>query len=119
MKFRRPSNSSTNSACPGGCSPWMRCTAKKTVESVMATGNHLMVQVKANQPALFEHLTETYPAQPPQDRHHTHEVGRNNRIERRMTRTWGLLPGTGTEKGHDHCCTLVELQRHTAVFDTR
>ena len=30
----------------------------------MATGNHLLVPVKANQPTLFQHLTETYPAQP-------------------------------------------------------
>jgi len=85
----------------------------------MATGNHLMGQVKANQPGLFEHLTERYPAQPPQDRHHTHEIGRHNRIERRMTRTWSLPPGTGTENWHAHFCTLVELQRHTEVFDTR
>ena len=40
----------------------------------MATGNHLLVPVKANQPTLFQHLTETYLAQPPQDRHHTHEM---------------------------------------------
>jgi hypothetical protein len=59
----------------------MRCTAKKTVEAVIATGNHLLVQVKANQPTLFQHLTETYLAQPPQDCHHTHEIGCHNRIE--------------------------------------
>jgi len=33
------------------------------------------VPVKANQPTLFQHLIETYLAQPPQDRHHTHEIG--------------------------------------------
>ena len=92
---------------------------KKTVESVIATGNHLMVQVKANQPTLLQHLTETYPAQPPQDRHHTHEIGCHNRIERRLTRTWSLPPGTGIEDWHAHFCTLVEIQRHTEVFDTR
>lgn len=82
-----------------------------------------MVQVKANQPTLFQHLTETYPAQPPQDRHPTHEIGCHNRIERRLTRTWSLPPGTGTGTGiedwHAHFCTLVEIQRHTEVFDTR
>jgi len=65
----------------------MHCTAKKTMESVLATGNHLNVQVKANQPMLFQHLTETDPAPPPQDRHHTHEIGRHHRIERRLTQT--------------------------------
>jgi len=48
---------------------------------------------EANQPTLLQHLTETYPAQPPQDRHHTHEIGCHNRIERRLTRTWSLPPG--------------------------
>ena len=85
----------------------------------MATGNHLLVPVKANQPTLFQHLIETYLAQPPQDRHHTHEIGRHHRIERRLTRTWSLPPGVGTEDGHAHFCTLVEIQRHTDVFDTR
>lgn len=37
---------------------------QKTVESVMATGHHLLAPVKAHQPILFEHLTETHPAQP-------------------------------------------------------
>ena len=97
----------------------MHCIAKKTVESVMATGNHLLVQVKANQPTLLQHLTETYPAQPPQDRHHTHEIGRHNRIEQRLTRTWSLPLGIGTEDGHTRFCTLVEVQRHTDGFDTR
>lgn len=80
-----------------------------------------MVQVKANQPTLVQHLTETYPAQPPQDRHHTHEIGCHHRIERRLTRTWSLPPGTGTgiEDWHAHFCTLGEIQRHTEVFDTR
>lgn len=97
----------------------MHCTAKKTVEAVIATGNHLLVQVKANQPTLFTHLTETYPAQPPQDRHPTHELGHHNRIEQRLTQTWRLPLGTGTEDWHAHFRTLVEIQRHTEVFDPR
>lgn len=97
----------------------MRCTVKKTVESVIATGNHLLVQVKANQPTLLQHLTETYPGQPPQDRHHTHEIGRHHRIERRLTQTWYLPLEVGTEDWHAHFRTLVAIQRHTEVFDTR
>ncbi len=98
----------------------MRCTVKKTVESVIATGNHLLVQVKANQPTLLQHLTETYPGQPPQDhRHHTHEIGRHHRIERRLTQTWHLPLAVGTEDWHAHFRTLVAIQRHTEVFDTR
>ena len=85
----------------------------------MATGHHLLVPVKANQPTLLQHLTETYPVQPPQDRHHTHEIGRHHRIEQRLTRMWSLPLGIGTEDGRARFCTLVEIQRHTDVFDTR
>ncbi len=92
---------------------------QKTVELVMATGHHLLVPVKTHQPTLFQHLTETDPAQPPQDRYHTHEIGRHHRIEQCLTRTWSLPPDIGTEDGHARFCTLVEIQRHTDVFDTR
>ena len=85
---------------------------QKTVESVMATGNHLIVHVKANQLTLLQHLTEIYPAQPPQDRHHTHEIGRHNQIERRLTRTWHLPPG-GYRRVTCAFLHRVEIQRHT------
>jgi predicted transposase YbfD/YdcC len=75
--------------------------------------------VKANQPTLFERLTETYPAQRPQDQHHSHEIGRHNRIEQRTTRLWDLPPGVGIEDWHDHFCALIEVHRYTEVFDTR
>lgn len=92
---------------------------KKTVEIVTATGNQLLVQLKANQPSLYERLTTTYPEQPPLDRHHSHEVGQHARLERRTTRVWPLPPGAGTELWHDHFCALIEVHRHTDVFDTR
>ena len=95
----------------------MRCIAKKTVESVIATHNHLLVQVKANQPTLFERLTETYPAQRPQDQHHSHEIGRHNRMEQRTTRLWNLPPGAGIEDGHEHFCALIAVHRDPEVFD--
>src|SRR5512144_3093532 len=68
---------------------------------------------------LVERLTETYPAQRPQDQHHSHEIGRHNRIEQRTTRLWNLPPGAGLEEWHDHFCTLIEVHRSTEVFDTR
>lgn len=92
---------------------------KKTVEVVIATGNDLLVQLKSNQPSLSERLTTTDPSQPPLDRHHGHEVGCHGRIERRTPRVWSLPPGAGTEPWHDHFCALIEVQRHTEVFDTR
>lgn len=92
---------------------------KKTVEIVTATGNDLRVQLKGNQPSLSRRLTTTYPAQPPVDRHHSHEIGHHGRIERRTTRVWPLPPGVGTEPWHDHFDLLIEVQRHTEVFNTR
>ena len=46
-------------------------------------------------------------------------LGRHNRIEQRLTRTWSRPPDIGTEDGHTRFCTLVEVQRHTDGFDTR
>ena len=97
----------------------MPCTPQQTVEIVTATGNPGLVQLKANQPSLYECLTTTYPEQPPMDWHHSHEVGQHARIERRTTRSWPLRPGAGTERWHDHFCALLEVHRHTDVFDTR
>lgn len=92
---------------------------KKTVEVIVATGNDLLVQLKGNQPSLFQRLTTTYPAQSPANQHQGHEIGGHGRIERRTTRVWSLLPGAGTEPWHDHFCAFIEVQRRTEVFDTR
>jgi hypothetical protein len=97
----------------------MPCTPKKTVEQVMATHNHLLVQLKGNQPSLYERLTTSYLQQPPQDVHHTHEIGRHSRIEQRTTQVWSLPAGAGTESWHDHFCALIQVHRCTEVFDTR
>src|SRR5512143_684887 len=94
-------------------------TPQQTVEIVTATGHQGLVQLKANQPALYERLTTPYPEQPPMDRPHRHEVGQHARSERRITRVWPLRPGAATELWHDHFCALIEVHRHPDVFDTR
>ncbi len=40
-------------ACPSACSPWTPCTPKKTFAAALASGNHLLVQLKENQATLF------------------------------------------------------------------
>ena len=97
----------------------MPCTPQQTVEIATAIGNQGLVQLKANPPSLYERLTTTYPEPPPMDRPRRHEVGQQARIERCTTRVWPLRPGPGTELWHDHFCTLMEVHRHTDVFDTR
>lgn len=85
----------------------------------MATGNHLLVQLKANQPTLQERLPPPIPRTRGQDRYPPHELGRHSRIERRTTRVWALPPGAGTEDWHDHFRALIEGHRRPAGFDTR
>lgn len=97
----------------------MPYTPKKTVEAVVATDNQLLVRLKGNQPSLYARLTATYPSQLPVDQHHSHDVGRHARLERRITRVWSLPPGAGTAPWHDHFQALIEVQRYTDVFDTR
>jgi hypothetical protein len=92
---------------------------KKTVERVLATGHELLVQLKGNQPALYQRLTTTSPVQPPVDRPHSHELGCHGRIARRTTRVWLLSPGAGTAPWHDHFSALMEVRRHTEVFHPR
>ena len=92
---------------------------KKTVEIVHKTENHLLVQLKRNQPTLYERLLEQVVPQPAATVHHSHEVGQHNRLERRTVSVWPLAAGTGTEPWHDHFQTCIHVERQTEVFDTR
>ncbi len=97
----------------------MRSTPKKTTERVIATGNHLLVQLKRNQPLLHEAMLEYTRHHPFADEDRTHEIGQRNRIEDRTAHIWHLPKGVGTEPWHDHFRTLIRVQRHTQRFDTR
>lgn len=92
---------------------------KKTVERVRQNDNHLLVQLKRNQPTLYDCLVEQIVPQPVADRHHTHEVGQRNRIEQRTVSVWPLTAGFGSESWHDHFQTGIRVERHTEAFDTR
>jgi predicted transposase YbfD/YdcC len=97
----------------------MHSTPKKTTELVIATGNHILVQLKRNQPSLHEAMVEHSRCHPFVDEDHTHEIGQRNRIEDRTAQVWHLPPGVGTEPWHDHLRTLIRVQRRTERFDTR
>jgi hypothetical protein len=58
----------------------MRYTVKKTVETVLAQGCDLLVQVKDNQPSLATALRAVTLAHPARDTHRTEDVGRHNRM---------------------------------------
>jgi len=97
----------------------MHFTPKKTTELVIATGNHILVQLKRNQPLLHDAMVEYTQCHPFVDEDHTHEIGQRNRIEDRTAQVWHLPSGVGSEPWHDHFRTLIRVQRHTQRFDTR
>jgi predicted transposase YbfD/YdcC len=96
----------------------MRCTVKKTVEQALANGADLVCQLKANQPRLHAAMREQARSRPAADVAYECDVGQRNRIEQREVRVWALAPGSGTEDWHDHFHSLIEVRRHTEVFDT-
>ena len=85
----------------------------------MASGNHLLVQLKANQPSLHQAMIAYADQHPSIDLHRLHDGGRRGRIESRVAEVWHLPPGVGTEPWHDHFRTLIRVQRSTDRFDTR
>jgi predicted transposase YbfD/YdcC len=92
---------------------------KKTVETVIATGNHILVQLKGNQPSLQASMVDYAKSQPPVDQAYTYDLGQRNRIEQRTAEVWPLSPGVGTEPWHDHFQALVRVQRQTERFSTK
>lgn len=91
---------------------------KKTLETVLDSGNHLLVQVKGNQPTLQAHVRELA-AQAPAHTEHSHEVGQHSRIELRTVRIWPLPEAFGGEPWQRRFRTLVEVERRIERFDTR
>lgn len=97
----------------------MPSTPKKTVETVLASGNHLLVQLKGNQPSLHQAMAAYADPHPCIDHDRLHNSGRHSRIENRIAEVWHLPPGVGTEPWHDHFRALIRVQRSTNRFDTQ
>lgn len=91
---------------------------KKTVEAVLDSGNHLLVQVKGNQPTL-QTLARQLALQPPARTTSSQDIGRRNRIERRTVKVWPLPAEFGSEPWHRRFRTLVNVERHIERFDTQ
>ena len=73
----------------------MRYTVKKTFATAAATGNALLVRVKANQPRLHDALVALCAERDPLDRHATVDRGRHGREEHRRVELFavaGRLP---------------------------
>jgi hypothetical protein len=83
---------------------------------VIATGNHILVQLKGNQPSLQACLVEHAHCHPPADRAYACDLGQCNRIEQRTAEVWPLTSGLGTEPWHDRFQALIRVHH---VRDTR
>lgn len=53
----------------------MLCIPKKTIETIVASGNHYVAQVKGNQKTLFQEVQRIIVDQPPLDYFETYEKG--------------------------------------------
>ena len=85
----------------------------------MPTGNHILVQLKGNQPSLQARRVEYAQRQPPVDQAYTCDLGRRHRIEQRTAEVWPLAPGVGTEPWHAHFQALIRVHRQTERFSTK
>ena len=103
----------------GNYSHWMHYTPKKTVESVLESNNHLLVQLKRNQPSLHDAMVAHTKRKSPNDVYKSQDIGKRNRIETRIASTWILKPDIGAEKWHNHFKTLIRVERTVDRFDTR
>lgn len=90
----------------------MPCTPKKTFEVALATHNHLLVQLKDNQPSLLEAVETLAAVTAPIDTATTVDKGRA-RQEKRTIEVFAVgeaLAGTGW----DHLLkTMIRVTRHT------
>ncbi|WP_272868043.1 ISAs1 family transposase, partial [Caldimonas tepidiphila] len=91
---------------------------KKRWRRSWPAGAQLLVQLKANQPRLLRAMRAQAQQRPPAEHASSHDIGRHNRIERRLVRVWALAAGSGPEPWHDHFLSLIEVRRTTEVFDT-
>lgn len=83
---------------------------------MLATGNHLLVQLKGHHPKLLAAVRMLCQSRAHAEQSYTVDLGRRNRIEQRTVRLWPLPSGSGTEPWHDHFQTVIEVQRQTEVF---
>jgi len=95
----------------------MRCTAKKTLQVAIDSGNDVLVQLKGNQPKLLHTMLALSAQSPPGDVHHHDQIGQRNRIESRTTSVWPVIADSvGSPWKLIRC--LIQVCRRTEMFDT-
>lgn len=92
---------------------------KKTLEAAQQSDNHLLVQLKRNQPTLHDRMKQYTQDNPADDHHRLHDSGKRNRIESREASTWLLKASEGEFHWADDFKTLIAIHRKVDRFDTR
>lgn len=95
----------------------MPFTFKKTLEAVLATGSHLLAQLKGNHPKLLAAVREVCRTSPLAGQAYEVDLGKRNRIEQRTARIWAWPEGAGTEPWHAHFKAVVEVRRRVECFN--
>ena len=90
---------------------------KKTLQTVIDSGNDALVQLKGNQPGLQKAMVAVAQQTPFVDDHHEDQIGKRSRIESRTTSVWSLEPEQ-VPPAWPWLRSLVRVKRHTEVFNT-
>jgi hypothetical protein len=90
---------------------------KKTFAAALATGNHLVAQLKKNQRTLFEAVSAIAASNPPQDTAFTRELARN-RQEDRTVEVFTVGDALARTDWQPLIKTIVRVSRRTLIFNT-
>jgi hypothetical protein len=93
----------------------MPCTVKKTFECARDTGNHLLVQLKANQARLFESVRITTADSTPADIDFSRNTGRS-RQEDRTVEVFPVGDALATTEWQPFVKTIIRVTRHTLLY---
>jgi predicted transposase YbfD/YdcC len=96
----------------------MLCIVKKTLQIAQKMGCDVVVQLKRNQPKLYQQLQDFAVTHAAVQRHRTEDLGRRNRIEHRQTRAWDLPVGMLSEDW-SMLRTLICVERKVDRFDVQ
>lgn len=91
---------------------------EKTLEAAQMTGNQVIVQVKENQPTLFQDCQVTAASQLPAEVYQEPPNKTHGRIESRKVEVFTQLHLTDTDKWA-HVAAIVKVERQRLVLNTR
>lgn len=93
---------------------------KKTLDIIRATGNDALIQVKRNQPTLFDTLSTWAERSPAGAAHDMSDIGRRNRNESRRATVWQIPDAVAAQLPEwPGLVCLIRIERSTDLFNTK